>query len=238
MASKVRFVLMTVCAVLFLVAALGSRPGSGTTRSVADQPLPPPANLGVVEDAIAALRAQAPELSELGSWYATVTLHNENSGDDAQFRITRDGIVHPDDLDALTDFFACRRTGRRKQMNPGVLSMLVDLSQTFPDHTIQVISGYRARPYGVKHSKHFRGQAIDLRIAGVPLREVRNYVWTHNRLVGVGWYPHHGFVHMDYRPGEPEAAWTASDKSKRHRANPRWARRVRARALLQSKAGI
>lgn len=229
---------MTVCAVLFLVAALGSRPGSGTTRSVAEQPLPPKADLGVIEHAIAALRAQAPQLSEIGSWYATVTLHNENSGEDADFRITEDGIVHPDDLAQLTDFFSCRRTGRHKKMNPGVLSMLVDLSEEFPGHTIQVISGYRARPYGVRHSKHFLGQAIDLRIAGVPLRRVRDYIWTHNHLVGVGWYPHHGFVHMDYRPGEPEATWTASDKSKRHRVNPRWARRARARALYQSKAGI
>lgn len=72
---------------------------------------------------------------------------------------------------------------------------------------VEVISGYRSpatnaflkktRGGGVAtHSLHMDGQAIDLRLAGVPLAEVRDAA-LELQGGGVGFYPDEDFVHVD-----------------------------------------
>ncbi|MCS6856628.1 MAG: DUF882 domain-containing protein, partial [Sandaracinaceae bacterium] len=62
-------------------------------------------------------------------------------------------------------------------------------------------------------SQHVHGNAIDIRIEGVPNTELRDFAKTFDR-VGVGYYPRNIFVHIDVRdrnaywvdwsrPGEP-----------------------------------
>jgi len=71
----------------------------------------------------------------------------------------------------------------------------------------QVISGYRCpatnnnlhntRGGGVAtHSLHMDGKAIDIRIPGVPLAELRDAALS-LRAGGVGYYPREQFVHVD-----------------------------------------
>lgn len=71
----------------------------------------------------------------------------------------------------------------------------------------EVISGYRCpqtndrlrqtRAGGVaKHSLHMEGRAIDVRLPGVPLAELRDAALS-LQAGGVGYYPGEQFVHMD-----------------------------------------
>jgi uncharacterized protein YcbK (DUF882 family) len=70
-----------------------------------------------------------------------------------------------------------------------------------------VISGYRSpttnahlkatRGGGVAtRSLHMQGQAVDVRLPGVPLADLRDAAWSLQR-GGVGYYPGSQFVHVD-----------------------------------------
>jgi uncharacterized protein YcbK (DUF882 family) len=157
----------------------------------------------------------------------TVKLANVNTQEAATFHIGREGEVTPDEAAAIENFFRCRRSGRHMTMAPGVLALLADVAQHWPNRTIEVISGFRAPPFGAPHSKHFRGHAIDLRVKGVRTSTLRDYVWRGHTQVGVGHYPETNFVHMDSRPGEPDTAWTATDEEGTPNYHPRWAKRAR-----------
>lgn len=99
------------------------------------------------------------------------------------------------------------RTNAVKEMSPALLDFLysinnaVDASQPF-----HIISGYRspdtnamlaARSGGVaRHSMHLDGKAIDIRIPGRDLSQIRRAALI-LQSGGVGYYPDSDFVHMD-----------------------------------------
>jgi hypothetical protein len=120
-------------------------------------------------------------------------------------------------------------------MNPVVLAMLADVASHWPERTIEIISGFRAPPYGAPHSKHFRGEAIDLRLPGVRTTTLRDYLWRENHGVGVGYYKKENFVHIDSRPDANDRAWSGSEEGGPEELNPRWARKAR-RTLPPPKA--
>jgi uncharacterized protein YcbK (DUF882 family) len=157
----------------------------------------------------------------------TVKLANVNTDETGAFAIGADGTMEPTAAVALQHFFRCRRTGKEMPMAPGVLALLADVAKHWPGRTIEIVSGYRAAPFGAPHSKHFRGHAIDLRIHGVRTAVLRDWVWRNHHQAGVGYYPETNFVHMDWRPGEPDIAWTATDEEGAPDYNPRWASRAR-----------
>ncbi|NTW07565.1 MAG: DUF882 domain-containing protein, partial [Syntrophaceae bacterium] len=73
-------------------------------------------------------------------------------------------------------------------------------------HEIHVISGYRSPRYNnyllssghkvAKHSLHLEGRALDIRIPGTALSDVRSTAIS-LRIGGVGYYPGNDFVHID-----------------------------------------
>jgi uncharacterized protein YcbK (DUF882 family) len=192
-------------------------------------PLAPPSDL-------AAERARnLVVIQPLAAPTVTVTVENINTDEKATFSLGYGGEVSPDQAAAVAHFFRCRRTGREKRIAQGTLALLADVGRRFPGKTIEVVSGFRAPPYGVKHSKHFRGQAIDLRVRGVRSATVRDYVWREHHNVGVGYYLHENFVHMDFRPGEPDMAWTSTEEDGPLHYNPRWS--VKARRAKRQLAG-
>ena len=67
------------------------------------------------------------------------------------------------------------------------------------------MSGFRAKPYGAPHSKHFTGRAMDIVVEGVPSKKVAEWIWQNFRRVGVGYYPRQNFVHIDTR--EDDVRW-------------------------------
>jgi uncharacterized protein YcbK (DUF882 family) len=214
--------LVALLAVTTLVRGRARAPGHpDLALSTARETPPAPA----ADEALAARRRIV--IEPLPVPMVTVKLANVNTDDTATFQIGREGEVTPDEAAAIEQFFRCRRSGRHMAMAPGVLAMLADVARHWPNRTIEVISGFRAPPFGAPHSKHFRGHAIDLRVHGVRTSVLRDYVWRGNHQVGVGHYPETNFVHMDWRPGEPDTAWTATDEEGAPNYHPRWAKRAR-----------
>jgi uncharacterized protein YcbK (DUF882 family) len=156
-----------------------------------------------------------------------VHLRSANSRDEFEIEIGKDGRVADDNEGDIEAFLSCRRTGRMKPIQAGVLRVLAAIAEEYPGRTIEIISGYRAPPFGVKDSKHFDGRAIDLRVKGVKLSKVRDFVWKRFADVGVGYYGPQNFIHVDFRPEEKDTAWSSAHEDAVYEYNPRWAMRIR-----------
>jgi uncharacterized protein YcbK (DUF882 family) len=156
-----------------------------------------------------------------------VIVENVNTHEKATFRIGPRGYARAEQLNAIAHFFRCRRTEREAAIAPGVLAVLGDVAERFPGKVIEVVSGFRAPPFGVPHSRHFKGHAIDLRVRGVRTSVVRDFLWREHRGVGVGFYSEENFVHVDWRPEDQEIAWSAPHEASPPEYNPRWAKRAR-----------
>ena len=109
-------------------------------------------------------------------------------------------------LRALTRSCVPRGSRTGKEPHPRLIRLLAQVSDHFGGRQVDVISGYR-KPGGYTKdtSRHVAGQAIDFRIPGVPLTELRDYCSKLDH-VGVGYYPRSQFVHMDVRV--TAARWT------------------------------
>ena len=131
---------------------------------------------------------------------APITFYFQNRHDEQSFAILDDtGAVRPEVLKAFSRFVRCWRTERVKQMHPRTIEIVAEISRHFGDARVEVVSGYRAAPYGAPHSKHFIGRAMDIHVDGVPAKQVAAFVWKNFRNVGVGYYPKQEFVHVDSR---------------------------------------
>lgn len=113
-------------------------------------------------------------------------------------------------LGTLNHFLRDHYSGDIGTMDPGLFDLVHRVQEELGvvgRGLVEVISGYRSpatnaflkktRGGGVAtHSLHMDGQAIDLRLAGVPLAEVRDAALS-LRGGGVGFYPDEDFVHVD-----------------------------------------
>jgi uncharacterized protein YcbK (DUF882 family) len=110
-------------------------------------------------------------------------------------------------LGRVAHFLRDFRNGETHAIDPALLDQLHALtSVSAGDATIDVISGYRSpatnrmlreRSGGVAaHSLHLTGRAIDIRVAGVRLADLRDAALS-LRAGGVGYYPASDFVHVD-----------------------------------------
>jgi uncharacterized protein YcbK (DUF882 family) len=111
-------------------------------------------------------------------------------------------------LDSLNHFLRDHYNGAVGQMDPALFHLLHHVRRTLgTSEPFEVISGYRSpatnatlrgtRAGGVaKHSLHMDGKAIDVRLPGVPLADLRDAARS-RRAGGVGFYPREQFVHID-----------------------------------------
>lgn len=142
--------------------------------------------------------------------------------------LARDGKVTPAVADEIARIMRDPNTGRQRRIATGTLALLADVAARYPGHEIDIISAVRSEPErrrdGVKHSKHWTGHAIDLKVRDVKLTEVRDTMWKHHHDIGVGYYPDSGFVHIDYRPDIHDTAWTQPRRNADYIYKPRWSR--------------
>ena len=117
------------------------------------------------------------------------------------------GRYVPDAVAAVNHLLRDFRTGDVGPMDTALLDLLHRLAAlTASKRAFQVISGYRSprtnealrqRSSGVAGgSLHMRGQAIDVRLADVPLATLRDAALA-LRSGGVGYYAASNFVHVD-----------------------------------------
>ena len=115
-------------------------------------------------------------------------------------------------LQTLNHFLRDHYTGDVGVMDPQLFDLLHRVQVALGGRSVgqapyEVISGYRCpatnshlqqtRGGGVaSRSLHMDGRAIDLRLPGVPLAELRDAAHA-LKAGGVGYYPREGFVHLD-----------------------------------------
>ena len=114
----------------------------------------------------------------------------------------------------LARFLRDRENDEQKPPSIRLMRVLAYLADHFNGRTIVVVSAYRSDKGGTNEaSRHSSGEAVDIRVEGVPNESLRDYCLTLRR-VGVGYYPRSSFVHVDVRdrevywvdwsrPGEP-----------------------------------
>ncbi|MYN11805.1 DUF882 domain-containing protein [Pusillimonas sp. TS35] len=114
----------------------------------------------------------------------------------------------PKALNDLDHFLRDHYSGHIGNMDTGLYDIMYALRASLKVHTpYQIISGYRSpqtnerlrttRGGGVaRRSLHMDGKAVDIRLPGVPLDELRDAALA-LKAGGVGYYPGSNFVHVD-----------------------------------------
>lgn len=114
----------------------------------------------------------------------------------------------PSAVDQLDHFLRDHRTGDVIELNPHVFDLLHDVAAAVghPNGEIDIVCGYRT-PWSneflrrttsgvAQHSLHMQGEAVDIRIPGVPTDKLRDAALSLHR-GGVGYYRESAFVHVD-----------------------------------------
>ncbi|MFO0679812.1 MAG: DUF882 domain-containing protein [Polyangiaceae bacterium] len=128
---------------------------------------------------------------------AMLTLFAINTGEEVSLTAgSEEGAFPARELERAAHVLREPSSGNEHPVEPRELDLLYAIQRHFAAPSIRVISGYRT-PHG-GHSNHGRGRAVDLVVPGVSDEEVAKFARTLG-FVGVGIYPHSGFVHVDVR---------------------------------------
>jgi uncharacterized protein YcbK (DUF882 family) len=139
-----------------------------------------------------------------------LVLLNLHTGERLKAEYVQNGRYVPSALRAIERLLRDHRTGDTHRIDPRLLDQIHALRRRVgakaPFH---VISGYRspqsnallceASANVAVNSFHCKGQAIDVRLPGVPLQRLRKAALS-MKAGGVGYYPADDFVHVDTGP--------------------------------------
>ena len=141
----------------------------------------------------------------------------------------KSGKPDPKARQRLGRFLRDRETDEAKRPHARLMRALAYVADHFNGRTIVVVSAYRSENNGNSgSSRHSTGEAIDIRVEGVPNEVLRDYCLTLSK-VGVGYYPRGSFVHVDVRskavywvdwsrPGEPPLYLPPGETPEQHDA--------------------
>jgi uncharacterized protein YcbK (DUF882 family) len=157
--------------------------------------------------ALAASALTAPRVLHAGTSARTLAFSHTHTGERLSVEYFNQGAYVPNALEAVNHFLRDFRTGGVHAIDPGLLDLLHGLADvTQSSQAFQVISGYRSPATNAflrQHSEgvaagslHMDGRAIDIRLADVPLAQLRKAALEVGR-GGVGYYPSSDFVHVD-----------------------------------------
>lgn len=137
-----------------------------------------------------------------------LSLVHTHTGEKLALVFAVDAHYAPAALSALDHFLRDHYSGIVGSIDPQLFDLLYRAQQSLGhEGPFEIISGYRAgatnerlresRGGGVaRRSLHLEGRAIDLRLPGVPLVDLRDAALA-LRAGGVGFYPRERFVHID-----------------------------------------
>jgi uncharacterized protein YcbK (DUF882 family) len=137
----------------------------------------------------------------------SLSLRNLHTGEKITTTYWADGEYLTDGLDEIDYLLRDHRAEEQHRIDPQLLDLLYSLNCSVgtckPYH---VISGYRSpktnkqlrgKSGGVaKRSLHMQGKAIDIRIPGYNLAQLRRAALS-LKAGGVGYYPKSNFIHVD-----------------------------------------
>ncbi|MGD8588718.1 MAG: DUF882 domain-containing protein [Chromatiales bacterium] len=136
-----------------------------------------------------------------------LTLRNLHTGERARITYWAEGNYLNESLQEINQLLRDHRTGDITQMDRELLDLLYGLQHKVESKKeFHVISGYRspktnamlrAKSNGVaKKSLHMQGKAIDIRLQGTSLKQLRKAAVA-LKSGGVGYYPKSNFIHVD-----------------------------------------
>lgn len=139
-----------------------------------------------------------------------LAFNNLHTGEKLTAVYWADGEYLPHVLQEVDYLLRDYRTDTTIKMDRRLFDLLYLLQRDIGLHKeFQVISGYRSpqtnamlrrEGHGVaKHSYHMKGMAIDIRVPGVPLRNLQHTA-LRMKAGGVGYYGKSNFVHVDVGP--------------------------------------
>ena len=115
-----------------------------------------------------------------------------------------DGSYNEEALDQLNHLWRCRRTETEKSIDPHIFEVLSHVYDRFKK-PISLVSGFRNQRRTTSY--HYVGSAADFTIQGLADGVLKNFVESLDTGgMGIGIYPHAGFIHVDVRP-EPSYRW-------------------------------
>jgi uncharacterized protein YcbK (DUF882 family) len=167
--------------------------------------------LGATKKAMATtgLDVLPPALVSSGGEVRDVRLYNPNTRETANIVFFANGSYNPQALHQLNVFLRDHHQNTPHAMDPALLTLVHDMQKVFEMRKMHIISAYRTPQTNqkllrqhiteAKNSYHIKGQAIDLRIPGVPVNALRD-VAKILAVGGVGYYPRSNFVHIDTGP--------------------------------------
>jgi uncharacterized protein YcbK (DUF882 family) len=151
-----------------------------------------------------------PAQASLSAPVRKLSLHNLHTGEKVTASFWEEGRYLKEGLSTFNRVMRDFRRNEVHDIDPKLFDQLFLLQHRLGKAgEIQVISGYRSpktnamlRKNGsgvAKKSYHMKGQAIDLRLPGVPLAQVRKAA-LQLKVGGVGYYPKSDFIHLDTGP--------------------------------------
>lgn len=155
--------------------------------------------------------ASGPVMAALGPRpvpdHRSLSFRHLHTGETLSVSYIEDGRYTPDALAEINHLLRDFRTGDKTTMDVSLLDILHRLrTRLESEQPFEIISAYRspltnarlaATGRGVaKRSYHLRGMAIDVRLPGRRLRDVRRAALD-LRLGGVGYYKRSNFIHLD-----------------------------------------
>ena len=154
-----------------------------------------------------AVTSRVPLASVHRSAERTLSFNNLHTGEKLRTTFWADGDYVGEQLRAVNRVMRDHRSGDQHRMDPSLLDLLYLLQQTVAvKGSFDIISAYRspatnrtlsARNSGVaKKSLHMQGKAIDIRLPGCELKQLRDAALT-LQAGGVGYYPDSNFIHVD-----------------------------------------
>ncbi len=139
----------------------------------------------------------------------TISMYNIHTKETVNITYKRDGKFVPDALQKLNHFMRDWRQDQEIKMDPDLVDLIWALHHELGSkEPVHLICGYRSpatnemlrRTSGgqARNSRHITGQAADIVMPDVPLKQLRYSALMHER-GGVGYYPASGlpFVHVD-----------------------------------------
>lgn len=161
----------------------------------------------------AAATIMAPEVSEaaLRAPPRQLSLINLHTGERISAEYWAKGRYLRDGMRVINRVLRDHRTGDVHPIDPKLLDLVHALGRRIGNRgPIQIVSAYRspesnamlreADGSGVaQNSFHMQGKAIDLRVPGLAIRNLRRAALS-LRAGGVGYYPESNFVHVDVGP--------------------------------------
>jgi uncharacterized protein YcbK (DUF882 family) len=137
----------------------------------------------------------------------SLAFKNLHTGESLRATFWAEGRYLNDELKAVNHVLRDHRSGDVHPMDPNLLDLLYALQQSVAvTGAFHIISGYRSpasnqklrsKSGGVaKKSLHMQGKAIDIRLPGCKLKQLRDAALT-LKAGGVGYYAKSDFIHVD-----------------------------------------